>query len=330
MMRRCVCLLIAGLVVLSGQAMAQDSYPSRPIKWIVPFPPGGPTDTLSRILAAKLGDTWKAGASSSRTRAGRLARSAPTSRPSRRPTATPSSSARRAPTGSNKIFYPNLPYDPVTDFEPITLLGTACMALVAAPNVPANKAKELVEWVRKQDGGVSYASAAPGSWQHVAAELMVRRADMKATLVPYRGSSGAMPDLMRGRLAFMFDNLPSALPAARAGKVKALAQTCEMRSPSAADLPTMVEAGFPDFVVEGWSGIFAPAKTPKADGRQALGRHQQGAEGSRLAREVEVAGVRSDRHAGGEVRRGTEGRPRLLEEDDRVHRHQGGVRSHGV
>jgi tripartite-type tricarboxylate transporter receptor subunit TctC len=137
------------------------------------------------------------------------------------------------------------------------------MALVTAPNVPANTPQEFVEWAKKQDGGVSYASAAPGSSQHVAAELMVRRAGMKATHVPYRGSSAAMPDLMSGRVAFMFDNLPSALPAARAGKVKALAQTCATRSPSAPDLPTMEEAGFPDFAIEGWYGIFAPAKTPR-------------------------------------------------------------------
>ena len=97
----------------------------------------------------------------------------------------------------------------------------------------------------------------------VAAELMVKRAGIKATHVPYRGSSAAMPDLMSGRVAFMFDNLPSALPASRAGKVKALAQTCATRSPSAPDLPTMEESGFPDFAIEGWYGIFAPARTPK-------------------------------------------------------------------
>ena len=92
-----------------------------------------------------------------------------------------------------------------------------------SPSVPANTPKELVEWIARQDGGVNYASAAPGSSQHVAAELLVKRAGIKPTHVPYRGSSAAMPDLMSGRVAFMFDNLPSALPQARAGKVKALA-----------------------------------------------------------------------------------------------------------
>ena len=197
--------------------------------------------------------------------------------------------------GSNKIFYPNLPYDPIKDFEPLTLLGTACMALVIPTSMPAEHA-EGAGRVDQEAGWRRAYAAATGSSQHIAAELLVKRAGLKATLVPYRGSAAAQPDLMAGRVAFMFDNLPSALPQARAGKVKALAQTCATRSPSAPDLPTMVEAGFADFVVEGWYGMFAPARTPQADRRQAVGRHQQGAEGARVAREVEDAGLRSDRH----------------------------------
>ena len=250
---------VVGAVAIAAPVLAQE-YPSRPIRWVVPFPPGGPTDTLSRILAAKLGDVWKPGIviENKGGAAGAIGTDA---------------AAKAAPDGytiqlgtqstnaSNKIFYPNLPYDPIADFEPLTLLGTACMALVIPTTIPANTAQELVDWIKKQDG-VSYA-AATGSSQHIAAELMVKRAGLKATLVPYRGSAQAQPDLIAGRVAFMFDNLPSALPQARAGKVKALAQTCKVRSPSAPDLPTMVEAGFADFVVDGWYGMFAPARTPK-------------------------------------------------------------------
>ena len=131
--------------------------------------------------------------------------------------------------------------------------------------------------------------------------------------MPYRGSSQAQPDLMAGRIAFMFDNLPSALPQARAGKVKALAQTCATRSPSAPDLPTMVEAGFPDFVVDGWYGMFAPAKTPEpivdklsADINKALKDPESLENGRRWA---------STRSAdAGRVRQAPEGRSRLLEE----------------
>ena len=257
---RLSCLILLLLAAVGAPAGAQD-YPSRPIRWIVPFPPGGPTDTLSRILAARLGDVWKAGIviENKGGAAGAIGTDI---------------AAKAAPDGytiqlgtqstnaSNKIFYPNLPYDPIKDFEPLTLLGTACMVLVIPNSIPATSAKELVDWIRKQEG-VSYA-AVTGSSQHIAAELLVKRAGLKATLVPYRGSAQAQPDLMAGRIAYMFDNLPSALPQARAGQVKALAQTCATRSPSAPDLPTMVEAGFPDFVVDGWYGMFAPAKTPKA------------------------------------------------------------------
>jgi tripartite-type tricarboxylate transporter receptor subunit TctC len=254
---------LTALVVLLtswSPVAAQETYPSRPIRWVVPFPPGGPTDTLSRILAAKLGDVWKPGIviENKGGAAGAIgtdfaAKAAPDGYTIQLGT--------QSTNGSNKIFYPNLPYDPITDFEALTLLGTACMALAIPNSVPASTAQELVDWIRKQDG-VSYA-AATGSSQHIAAELMVKRAGLKATLVPYRGSAQAQPDLMAGRISFMFDNLPSALPQARAGKVKVLAQTCATRSPSAPDLPTMVEAGFADFVVDGWYGMFAPAKTPK-------------------------------------------------------------------
>jgi tripartite-type tricarboxylate transporter receptor subunit TctC len=250
---------ILGLLAIAAPVVAQD-YPSRPIRWVVPFPPGGPTDTLSRILAAKLTDVWKPGIviENKGGAAGAIGTDFAAKSP---PDGYTIQLGTQSTNGSNKIFYPNLPYDPITDFEPLTLLGTACMALVIPTSIPANTAQELVEWIKKQDG-VSYA-AATGSSQHIAAELMVKRAGLKATLVPYRGSAQAQPDLIAGRVAFMFDNLPSALPQARAGRVKALAQTCKTRSPSAPDLPTMVEAGFADFVVDGWYGMFAPAKTPK-------------------------------------------------------------------
>lgn len=262
MVRRFICVWIAGLVVLAGQATAQEPYPNRTVRWVVPFPAGGPTDTLSRILVARLAEMWgqsvvvenKGGAS------GAIGTDFTAKSPSDGYTLMLGTQSTNA---SNMIFFPNLPYDPIKDFQPLTLIGTACMALVVAPSVPASTPKELVEWAKTQPGGISYASAAPGSSQHVAAELMVKRAGMQATHVPYRGSSAAMPDLMSGRVAFMFDNLPSALPAAKAGKVKALAQTCATRSPSAPDLPTMEESGFPDFAIEGWYGIFAPARTPK-------------------------------------------------------------------
>ncbi|NDH60261.1 MAG: tripartite tricarboxylate transporter substrate binding protein [Alphaproteobacteria bacterium] len=303
-------LWIVALLAVAAPAAAQDAYPNRPIRWVVPFPAGGPTDTLSRILAAKLGDVWKSGIviENKGGAAGAIgtdfaAKSAPDGYTIMLGT--------QSTNASNKIFYPNLPYDPITDFEPLTLLGTACMVLVIPTSIPVNNAKELVEWIKKQEAPAAYA-AVTGSSQHIAAELLAKRAGLKATLVPYRGSAQAQPDLIAGRIVYMFDNLPSALPQARAGKVKALAQTCATRSPSAPELPTMVEAGFADLDAQG-------------DRRQAVGRHQQGAEGSRLAREMEGAGIRSDRQHAGGVCQASERRPGVLESDDRIHRRQGGV-----
>src|SRR5579871_6295804 len=141
----------------SGPISAQDAYPSRPIHWIVPFPPGGPTDTLSRVLAAKLADTWKPGIviDNKGGAAGAIgvefaAKAAPDGYTIQLGT--------QSTNASNKIFYPNLPYDPINDFEPLTLLGTACMALTIPNSVPASTAREFVDWVKKQDG-VSYAAA---------------------------------------------------------------------------------------------------------------------------------------------------------------------------
>ena len=253
---------LGALLLAAGPAAAQDAYPNRPVRWVVPFPAGGPTDTLSRVLAAKLGEQWgqsvvveNKGGASGAIGADAVAKAAPDGY-----TIMLGTQSTHA---SNMIFFPNLPYDPLKDFQPLSLIGTACMALVVPLSVPANTPQELVAWIRKQDGGVNYASAAPGSSQHVAAELMVKRAGLNATHVPYRGSAAAMPDLMSGRVSFMFDNLPSALPQGRAGKLKVLAQTCATRSPSAPDLPTMEESGFPDFAIEGWYAIFAPARTPR-------------------------------------------------------------------
>jgi hypothetical protein len=292
--------------MVAAPVAAQDAYPNRPVRWVVPFPAGGPTDTLSRILAAKLGEQWgqsvvienKGGAS------GAIGSDAVAKAP---PDGYTLILGTQSTHGSNLIFFPNLPYDPIKDFQPLALIGTACMALVTAPSVPANTPKELVEWIRKQDGGVNYASAAPGSSQHVAAELLVKRAGLQATHVPYRGSSAAMPDLMSGRVTFMFDNLPSALPQARAGKVKA----------------------FPRLRDRGLVRHLRAGQDAAADRRQAVGRHQQGAQGSRVDGTLEGAGLRSDRRHARAIRRAPEGRSRLLEADDRVHRHQSGVGRHG-
>ena len=263
MLRRKLAVLgmIVAALAVGGAARAQEAFPTKPVRWIVPFPAGGPTDTLSRILTARLAEYWGQGVVVE-NKGGAAGAIGTEVAAKAAPDGYTLILGTQSTHGSNQIFYPNLPYDPIRDFQPLSLIGTACMALVTAPNVPANTPQEFVAWLKTQPS-VAYASAAAGSSQHVAAELMMKRSGIAATHVPYRGSAAAMPDLMSGRVAFMFDNLPSALPQARAGKVKALAQTCATRSPSAPDMPTMEESGFPDFAIEGWYGIFAPARTPR-------------------------------------------------------------------
>jgi tripartite-type tricarboxylate transporter receptor subunit TctC len=252
-----------GLAAAALSASAQTDWPNRPIKWVVPFAPGGPTDAISRVLSARLAESLGQGVvienrsgASGAIGSEFVARAAPDGY-----TVVFGTQSTHA---SNLVFFPNMAFDPIRDFQPLTLVGTSCLALIVPPNVAATTARELVEWIGRQGGAASYGTAAAGSSQHVAAELMLRSSNVRATHVPYRGSGAAMPDLLGGRLTFMFDNLPSSLPLARSGKVKALAQTCAKRSPSAPDLPTMVEAGFKDFVIEGWYGVFAPARTPRA------------------------------------------------------------------
>lgn len=256
-------LVALGLTLSAFNAAAQSEWPNRPIKWVVPFAAGGPTDAISRVLSIRLAESiGQAVTVDNRPGASGAIGSELVSRAA--PDGYTIVFGTQSTHASNLVFFPNMAFDPIRDFQPLTLVGTACLALIVPPSVSANTPRELVEFIARQDGAASYGTAAAGSSQHVAAELLLRNSKVKAIHVPYKGSGAAIPDLLGGRLTFMFDNLPSSLPLARSGKVRALAQTCAKRSPAAPDLPTMVEAGFKDFVIEGWYGVFAPAKTPRA------------------------------------------------------------------
>ncbi len=256
-------LVALGLTLSAFNAAAQSEWPNRPIKWVVPFAAGGPTDAISRVLSIRLAESiGQAVTVDNRPGASGAIGSEMVSRAA--PDGYTIVFGTQSTHASNLVFFPNMAFDPIRDFQPLTLVGTACLALIVPPSVSANTPRELVEFIARQDGAASYGTAAAGSSQHVAAELLLRNSKVKAIHVPYKGSGAAIPDLLGGRLTFMFDNLPSSLPLARSGKVRALAQTCAKRSPAAPDLPTMVEAGFKDFVIEGWYGVFAPAKTPRA------------------------------------------------------------------
>ena len=253
---------VLAVALLPLGCLAADAYPSRPVRWVVPFPAGGPTDTISRILAATLTEEWgvQVVVDNRGGGAGMIGSALVARAPADGHTLL---LATQSTHGSNAALFPHIPYDTVKDFQALTLVGTSCLALVVHPSVPAKSAGELVQWLRGLGEKATYASASVGSSQHIAGELLNQRTGTRAAHVPYKGSAPAVQDLLSGRIGFMFDNLPSSMPMARTGRTRALAQTCATRSVGAPDLPTMKEAGFDDFVIEGWYGILAPAGTPR-------------------------------------------------------------------
>ena len=252
----------SALALCAFNAMAADAYPNKPIKWIVPFPPGGAMDTMARTLGAKLAASMKQPVViENRPGAGGAIGSGMV--------------AKAAPDGHtmmivsighavNPSIYPKLPYDAVKDFEPVSLVGIVPNLLVAHPSVKANNVKELVALAKAQPGKVTYASAGNGTTVHLAAELFNSMAGVDIMHVPYKGSAPAVSDLMGGQVNIMFDSLSSAKPYVESGKLKALAVTTTKRSSAFPNVPTIAESGIPNYELSGWYAVFVPGKTPKA------------------------------------------------------------------
>jgi len=246
---------------IGAPAIAQESYPSKPVRVIVPFSAGGTTDILARVFARKMGEAWRQPVIvENRTGAGGnigatdVARSKPDGY----------TLLLTGPNHSiNPSLYRNLSYDPEKDFSPITLLAVLPNILAVNPNVPAKNLKELIAYAKSNPGKLSYASAGVGTASHIAGEYFKSVAGVDVLHVPYKGSSPALSDLVAGQVSYTFDYLPSALPFVRSGQLRALAVTGTKRSPSASELPTAIEAGLPNFSVMTWFGVYAPANTPK-------------------------------------------------------------------
>jgi tripartite-type tricarboxylate transporter receptor subunit TctC len=244
-----------------GAACAQ-SFPTKPIRWVVPFAPGGSTDTLARTLAVKISDALgqqvvidnRAGAS------GNIGMEIVARAPADGHTILLGYIANVAIAPS---LYEKLPFDPVKDYEPITLLATSPNVLVAHPTVAAKSLKELIALAKAQPGKLNYASASIASVGHLTGELLNDLAGIKMTHVAYKGSGQAVTDLLGGHIQLMFSGFSSTLPHIKSGKLRALAQTGEKRSPALPDVPTIAESGFPKFEATAWYGVHAPAKTPK-------------------------------------------------------------------
>jgi tripartite-type tricarboxylate transporter receptor subunit TctC len=253
--------LAAGIACLAAPAGAQD-YPSRPIRLIVPFTPGGGTDLVARAVAAKAGQLL--GGSivvDNRAGAGGTIGTQFVAR------ADPDGYTLGLVSGShviNSSIYPHLPYDTVRDFAPVTQLVAAPGILVTTKSLPVQNVSDLIKLAKSEPGKLFFASAGIGTPPHLAGELFKNMAGIDVGHVPYKGNAGVLTDVISGRVAFSFPTLPSAMPYVKNGTLRALGVTSAKRSPSAPDIPTIAEAGLPGYEATSWYGVVAPAKTPPA------------------------------------------------------------------
>ena len=253
--------LLAAALAAPFQVAAQ-SYPTRPVRMIVGFPPGGGTDILARIVAQKLADSWKQqvvvenrpGASAT-IAAAAVARSAPDG--------YVLSMGQLTPNAIAPALQANLQYDAVKDFAPIVLVGTSPNVLVVYPGLPVRTLAELTAHAKAQGKPMTYATSGAGSLQHIAAELYRSMAGVQLVHVPFKGSGQAVIDLMAGQVDMNFDSVPATIQHIRSGKLRALAVTSAKRAGGGLDeVPTIAESGFPGYDLTTWWGLFAPAGTP--------------------------------------------------------------------
>jgi tripartite-type tricarboxylate transporter receptor subunit TctC len=256
--------LPAGLA-LSRSAAAQptDAWPSRAVTWVVPFTPGGSTDTIARTLAQKLAESLKQpfvvdnkpGAAGA-VGAGFVAKA--------KPDGYTLFGGTISTHAINASLYKNLPYDPVKDFEPVSLVAFLPNVLIVDPDLGVNSVAELIALLKKNPDKRSFASSGSGTSTHLAGELFGDLIGVKLTHIPYKGTPPAMLDVSSGTVPFMFDQMTAALPLVTAGKLKLLAVTTAKRIALAPQLPTMIESGLAGFEMSSWQAVYAPKGTPKA------------------------------------------------------------------
>ncbi len=248
------------MAVATSQAFGQ-AWPTKPIKWIVPFAPGGTTDILARTIGEKLSVALgqpvivenKPGAGGG-LGADFVAKAAPDGY-----TILGGTISTNA---INASLYKDLPYDPVKDFIPITLIARVPNMLVVNNDVPAKNVAELIALMKKNPGKYTFASSGNGTSQHLSGELFKGIAGVDMQHIPYKGSPPALQDVMGGAVTMTFDNITTAWPLAKGGKLRALGVTTAKRSPAAPDVPTLAEAGLVGYEIGSWQGVFAPAGTP--------------------------------------------------------------------
>jgi tripartite-type tricarboxylate transporter receptor subunit TctC len=254
--------LVLAAAVLAVQTVHAQAYPSRPIRLVVPFPPGGSADILGRALAQRLGEG--------------LGQSVVVeNRPGAGTAIAAELVAKAAPDGYtvmlgtvsshaiNPALNPKLPFDPLRDFTPVAPVASIPFALLVHPSVPARTLPEFIGYARSKPGKLDYSSAGSGTSNHLAGELFEAMTGTYMVHIPYRGSAPALQDLIAGRVSVMFDLVLTAAPHVRSGAVRGLAVTGAKRSAALPDLPTIAESGLPGYEVSAWFGVFGPAGLPR-------------------------------------------------------------------
>ncbi|MEW6258187.1 MAG: tripartite tricarboxylate transporter substrate binding protein [Pseudomonadota bacterium] len=261
--RRAFLVLAALSLALPAAPAMAETYPSKPVKLIVPYPAGGTTDIIARLIATQLSEKFgqpfvvdnRAGASGA-IGASAVAKSAPDGYTLLMGTANTH--------GINSALQKSLPYDALKDFAPVTVVASTPNVIVVNPAFPAKTLQELIALAKAEPGKLNYGSTSSGGSPHMSAELLKMMTGINITHVPYKGAAPMLTDLAGGHIPIGFDNLPSAMPFIESGKLRALAVTTAKRWPGAPNIPTVAESGVPGYEVSGWFGILAPAGTPPA------------------------------------------------------------------
>jgi tripartite-type tricarboxylate transporter receptor subunit TctC len=256
----CTALCCLTAAALPGAAMAQ-AYPTKTVKFIVPFPPGGAIDTLARLVGQQLSATWgQPVVIENRPGAGGTIGTDQVAKSSADGYTLGWGAVSTH--GMNAALYKKLPYDTLKAFTPVARVAVVPNVLVIHPALPPQNVNDFIRMARSQTHRLSYASAGSGSTLHVSCELFSRLAKVEMLHVPYKGSGPALADVIGGQVPVMCDSLTSALPHIRAGKLKALGVTSVTRSPLLPSIPTLAEAGVKNYEMTPWYGVFAPAGTP--------------------------------------------------------------------
>lgn len=262
-------LLVALAALVTPQAGAQSStppvgaqsYPSQSIRIVVPFPPGGGTDILSRILAQKLNEAWgQSVVVDNRAGAGGTIGSALVAK-----STGDGHTLLIMPAGiaAHASLYKKLPYDPTRDLAPVSRLASGPLVLVVHPSVPAKSIKEFTALARKHPGEINFGSAGSGTLPHLSAELFNSMSGIRMIHIPYKGAGAAVTDLVAGRVPVYFMNILQSLSLIKAGKLRALGVTTPQRTPIAPEIPAIAEAGLPGYDMTNWYGMFLPVSTPR-------------------------------------------------------------------